>query len=56
MYGYMRTSIDIPDDLFKKTKITAVEQGVSMKELIIRGLQKILNEQSAKPDASRLLK
>ncbi|MCB1123461.1 MAG: hypothetical protein KJT03_18050 [Verrucomicrobiae bacterium] len=52
----MRTSIDIPDDLFKKAKITAAQQGVSIKELVIRGLQKTLNEQSAKPDASRLPK
>jgi hypothetical protein len=56
MYVYMRTSIDIPDEIFKKAKITAAEQGVTIKELVIRGLQKTLNEQSAKPDASRLPK
>ncbi|MDA0348779.1 MAG: hypothetical protein O3C43_15910 [Verrucomicrobia bacterium] len=52
----MRTSIDIPDKLFKKAKITAAEQGTSIKDLLIRGLQKTLNELSAKPDASRLPK
>jgi hypothetical protein len=36
----MRTSIDIPDEIFKKAKITAAEQGVTIKELVIRGLQK----------------
>ena len=56
MYVYMRTSIDIPDEIFKKAKITAAEQGITIKELVIRGLQKTLNEQSAKPDASRLPK
>ena len=56
MYVYMRTSIDIPDEIFKKAKITAAEQGVTIKELVIRGLQKTLNELSAKPDASRLPK
>jgi len=56
MYAFMRTTIDIPDEIFKKAKITAAEQGVSIKELVIRGLQKTLNEQTAKPDASRLPK
>ncbi|MEX2478023.1 MAG: hypothetical protein WD357_06275 [Gracilimonas sp.] len=36
----MRTSVDIPDDLMKKAKIKAVEEEVSLKELIIRGLRK----------------
>lgn len=52
----MRTTIDIPDKLFKKAKVTAAEQGTSIKDLLIRGLQKTLNEMSAKPDASRLPK
>jgi hypothetical protein len=56
MYVYMRTSIDIPDKLFKQAKVTAAEQGTSIKDLLIRGLQKTLNEMSAKPDASRLPK
>ncbi len=52
----MRTTIDIPDELFRKVKVTAAVKGVSIKELVIRGLQKTLNEASAKPDASRLPK
>ncbi|MFD2533017.1 hypothetical protein [Gracilimonas halophila] len=35
----MRTSVDIPDDLMKKAKIKAVEEEISLKELIIRGLK-----------------
>lgn len=35
----MRTSVDIPDEIMKKAKIKAVEEGVSLRELIIRGLK-----------------
>ncbi|MEQ8523464.1 hypothetical protein [Gracilimonas sp.] len=38
----MRTSVDIPDDLMKKAKIKAVEEGISLKDLIIRSLTKEL--------------
>lgn len=40
----MRTSVDIPDDLMKKAKIKAVEEEISLKELIIRGLKKEIGE------------
>jgi len=52
----MRTSVDIPDELFKKAKLAAVERGISMRALIIRGLQRSLSENSVKPDAGRLPK
>lgn len=35
----MRTSVDIPDELMKKAKIKAVEEEISLRELIIRGLK-----------------
>lgn len=40
----MRTSVDLPDDLMKKAKIKAVEEDISLKELIIRGLKKELGD------------
>lgn len=36
----MRTSIDIPDQLFKKAKLEAIERGVSLKDLVIQALEK----------------
>ena len=39
----MRTSVDFPDDLMKKAKIKAVEEGISLKDLLIRALKKELN-------------
>lgn len=35
----MRTTIDLPDDLFKAAKLEAVHQGTSLKELITDALK-----------------
>lgn len=43
----MRTSFDIPDELFKKVKVTMAKQGISMKELMIRSIQKTRNRISS---------
>ncbi|AXI99710.1 hypothetical protein CYPRO_0424 [Cyclonatronum proteinivorum] len=40
----MRTTIDIPDTLFKQAKIKAVEEGITMKELFIKALTRELSE------------
>lgn len=40
----MRTTINIPDHLFKKAKIKAVEEGISLKELFTRCLENELSE------------
>jgi hypothetical protein len=39
----MRTSVDIPDEIMKKAKIKAVEEGISLKDLIIRSIKKELS-------------
>lgn len=36
----MRTSIDIPDELFRKAKVRAAEKGLTLKDLIVSGLSK----------------
>ena len=36
----MRTTIDLPDVLFRRTKATAALQGSSLKELIVRAIEK----------------
>ena len=38
----MRTTVDIPDKLMKKAKIKAVEEGISLKQLLTRSLEKEL--------------
>jgi len=36
----MRTTFDIPDDVFKKVKLKAVGEGVSLKEVVTRALER----------------
>ncbi len=38
----MRTTIDIPDHIMKKAKIKAIEEGVTLKEYLIKCLEKEL--------------
>lgn len=40
---FVRTTIDLPDALFRKTKANAALRGTSMKELIVAALEKDLN-------------
>jgi hypothetical protein len=47
----MRTTIEIPDDLFRKAKAQAALEGVRLRDLIERGLRLALTEQA--PSASR---
>lgn len=42
----MRTTIDIPDSLMKKAKKQAVEEGITLKELFTRTLEKELSADS----------
>lgn len=39
----MKTTIDIPDALYKKAKIRAVETGRSLKDLVLTSLEKELD-------------
>jgi hypothetical protein len=38
----VRTTVDIPDGTYRKLKLKAAEQGCSVKELILRGVEKEL--------------
>jgi hypothetical protein len=38
----MRTTVDIPDSTYRKLKSKAAKQGSSVKELILRGVEKEL--------------
>jgi hypothetical protein len=43
----VKTTIDIPDALYKKAKIRAVERGQTLKEIVLTSLTKELEPQPA---------
>lgn len=45
----MRTTIDIPDRIYRKLKSRAESEGTSTKELILRGAKSVLKESAHKP-------
>jgi len=52
----MRTTIDISDELMKKAKIHAVKEGITLKELFTRLLEKEVGELSEKAQKARKIK
>lgn len=40
----MKTTVDLPDQLFRRAKIVAAQRGTTMKELVIAGLRHALGE------------
>ena len=44
----MKTTIDLPDEIFERSKIEAVKRRTTFKKLVIEGLESILGEQSQK--------
>ena len=49
----MRTTIDLPDDVLRRAKITAVERGSSLRQLVIDALKRELDERA--PETRRRL-
>lgn len=45
-YVFMRTTIDIPEILMKQAKKQAIEEGITLKELYTRALEKELGNMS----------
>lgn len=49
----MRTTVDLPDDLLMRAKITAVQRGVTLRELIGSALARDLSAGQQTPDRPR---
>ena len=50
----MRTTIDLPDPLLERVKITATVKKTTIRNLVIQGLEVVLKEESdSSPSASR---
>lgn len=43
-YAFMRTTVDLPDDLFRRAKAKASMGGISLRELIEAGVRHMLAE------------
>ena len=52
----MRTTIDISDDSMKKAKIHAVKEGITLKQLFTRLLEKEVGADSEKAQKARIIK
>ena len=50
----MRTTVDIPDPLYRRLKARAASQGCSVKELVLRGVQSELADPSPKKHGHRV--
>jgi len=50
----MKTTVDLPDPLFRRAKATAAQRGISMKTLFTRAIEKDL--EAAHVSVSELLK
>jgi hypothetical protein len=52
----MRTTIDLPDSLLERTKISATKQKTTMRELVIQGLEIVLSQPPSTPKTDSALK
>lgn len=43
----MRTTIDIPDEMFRKVKVMAAEQGSTVRQLVLEGLEMVMRTRKA---------
>ncbi len=47
-YVFMRTTIEIPDDLFRRAKATAALRGSTLKDLVVRALEREFSKEQPK--------
>jgi len=52
----MRTTVDIPDPIYRRLKSAAAIQGCSIKELVLRGVRRELDEPGNKRRKKKTVK
>jgi hypothetical protein len=50
----MRTTVDIPDPLYRQLKSRAAREGCSVKQLILRGVEGEMQAEASKPRRKRI--
>ena len=48
----MKTTVELPDDLFRAAKVTAAQRNISLKNLFTQALRKEISPASTSPSAS----
>lgn len=43
----MRTTVDIPDDVYRAVKVLAAERGTTVRELVLEGLETVMRTRKA---------
>jgi hypothetical protein len=51
----MRTTVDIPDELFRRAKSEAALRGRKLKDLVEEGLRLVLEKEKSRPAAKKAL-
>ena len=49
----MRTTVDIPDHTYRELKIKAVREGTSLREIVLRGIERELGPDKAPPQRKK---
>ncbi len=50
--GFMRTTVDIPDGIYRQLKARAAREGSSTRALILRGVKEVLKPERRKAGVS----
>ena len=45
IYSHMKTTIELPDAILERTKVAAARRHTSMKNLVIQGLEMVLQDE-----------
>ncbi|MGB7266037.1 MAG: hypothetical protein WBC92_11030 [Terracidiphilus sp.] len=45
----MRTTIDIPDEVYRKLKVKAALEGQTVRQIAVRGIEKEIEQPAGKP-------
>ena len=51
----MRTTVEIPDPIYRELKTKAASEGRSVKELVLRGVQTVLEPEKTSPPEGQLI-
>jgi len=50
----MRTTIDLPDDLYKNVRTVAIEDDTTLRQMVLYGLTLVLEKRASRAPAKRL--